>query len=432
MNIELQQKLNLAVQAQKEWREVSFEKRQELLKNLSKNILENHEEYSQMITQEMHKPISQSRGEVKKCALMTDYYVAAENVLKPEIVETELSASEVYYQPMGVILGIMPWNFPFWQALRFAVPTILAGNVVLLKHASICKGSGRTIEELFKKSGFPEGILQNIEYSYADIEELITNPLVKGVSLTGSETTGRKIASLAGANIKKSLLELGGNDAFIVLDDTDLDKTAKQGAAARLRNCGQACTSAKRFIIQESIYAEFLEKLKAEYQKYELGDPFDDKTELSGLASKSFADELQQQYEKALEHGAEIIIPLERVDDISFKPGLIKMNLDNPMIDEELFGPLGMIISAKDDEEILKIANNTNFGLGNSVWTASKERAYFFAENLESGTVSLNKLMTSDPRFPFGGTKNSGYGLELSLKTLKEFCVTKSVFGEVK
>ena len=432
MNIELQQKLNLAVQAQKEWREVSFEKRQELLKNLSKNILENHEEYSQMITQEMHKPISQSRGEVKKCALMTDYYVAAENVLKPEIVETELSASEVYYQPMGVILGIMPWNFPFWQALRFAVPTILAGNVVLLKHASICKGSGRTIEELFKKSGFPEGILQNIEYSYTDIEELITNPLVKGVSLTGSEATGRKIASLAGANIKKSLLELGGNDAFIVLDDTDLDKTAKQGAAARLRNCGQACTSAKRFIIQESIYAEFLEKLKAEYQKYELGDPFDDKTELSGLASKSFADELQQQYEKALEHGAEVIIPLERVDDISFKPGLIKMNLDNPMIDEELFGPLGMIISAKDDEEILKIANNTNFGLGNSVWTASKERAYFFAENLESGTVSLNKLMTSDPRFPFGGTKNSGYGLELSLKTLKEFCVTKSVFGEVK
>ena len=432
MNIELQQKLNLAVQAQKEWREVSFEKRQELLKNLSKNILENHEEYSQMITREMHKPISQSRGEVKKCALMTDYYVAAENVLKPEIVETELSASEVYYQPMGVILGIMPWNFPFWQALRFAVPTILAGNVVLLKHASICKGSGRAIEELFKKSGFPEGILQNIEYSYADIEELITNPLVKGVSLTGSEATGRKIASLAGANIKKSLLELGGNDAFIVLDDTDLDKTAKQGAAARLRNCGQACTSAKRFIIQESIYAEFLEKLKAEYQKYELGDPFDDKTELSGLASKSFADELQQQYEKALEHGAEIIIPLERVDDISFNPGLIKMNLDNPMIDEELFGPLGMIISAKDDEEILKIANNTNFGLGNSVWTASKERAYFFAENLESGTVFLNKLMTSDPRFPFGGTKNSGYGLELSLKTLKEFCVTKSVFGEVK
>ena len=333
---------------------------------------------------------------------------------------------------MGVILGIMPWNFPFWQALRFAVPTILAGNVVLLKHASICKGSGRAIEELFKKSGFPEGILQNIEYSYADIEELITNPLVKGVSLTGSEATGRKIASLAGANIKKSLLELGGNDAFIVLDDTDLDKTAKQGAAARLRNCGQACTSAKRFIIQESIYAEFLEKLKAEYQKYELGDPFDDKTELSGLASKSFADELQQQYEKALEHGAEVIIPLERVDDISFKPGLIKMNLDNPMIDEELFGPLGMVISAKDDEEILKIANNTNFGLGNSVWTASKERAYFFAENLESGTVSLNKLMTSDPRFPFGGTKNSGYGLELSLKTLKEFCVTKSVFGEVK
>ena len=256
--------------------------------------------------------------------------------------------------------------------------------------------------------------------------------MVKGVSLTGSEATGRKIASLAGANIKKSLLELGGNDAFIVLDDTNLEETAKQGAAARLRNCGQACTSAKRFIIQENIYAEFLEKLVAEYKKYELGDPFDEKTQLSGLANKSFADELQQQYEEALKHGAEVIVSLERVDDISFKPGLIKMNFDNPMIDVELFGPLGMVIPAKDDNEILEIANNTNFGLGNSVWTTSKDRAYFFAENLESGTVSLNKLMTSDPRFPFGGTKNSGYGLELSLKTLKEFCITKSIFGEIK
>lgn len=431
MNIELQEKLILASQTQKEWRKVSFKDRQELLKNLSKNILENVEEYSQLVTSEMHKPISQSRSEVQKCALVTDYYINAENILQTEKIETELSVSEVVYQPMGVILGIMPWNFPFWQALRFAVPTILAGNTILLKHASLCKKSGRAIEELFIKSGFPKGILQNIEYSYTDIEELITNPLIKGVSLTGSEKTGRKIASLAGANIKKSLLELGGNDAFIVLDDTDLEATAKQGAAARLRNNGQACTSAKRFIIQENIYPEFVEQLVNEFKKYELGDKFDDKTQLTGVASKAFADELQSQYEKAIAHGAEIVLPLERVDDISFKPGLIKMNLDNPMIDEELFGPLGMLIPAKNDEEILRIANNSNFGLGNSVWTKSKERAYFFAENLESGTVSVNKLMTSDPRFPFGGTKNSGYGLELSLKTLTEFCVTKSIFGTI-
>lgn len=431
MNTELIKKLELAAKTQEEWRKVSFKQRQELLKNLSRNILENVEEYSQLITSEMHKPIAQSRGEVKKCALVANYYINVPNILEPEKVDTELSVSEVLYQPMGVILGIMPWNFPFWQALRFAIPTILAGNTILLKHASICKGSGRAIEELFRKSGFPEGILQNIEYSYTDIEELLTHPLVKGVSLTGSENTGRKIAALAGANIKKSLLELGGNDAFIVLDDTDLDTTAKQGAAARLRNCGQACTSAKRFIIQENIYDDFVEKLVAEFQKYELGDPFDDKTELSGLANKSFADELQAQYEKALKHGAEIIVPLERVDDLSFKPGLIKMNLNNPMIDEELFGPLAMIIPAKNDEEILEIANNSNFGLGNSVWTKSKDRAYFFAEKLESGTVSVNKLMTSDPRFPFGGTKNSGYGLELSTKTLTEFCITKSIFGDV-
>lgn len=431
MNIELQNKLELANKAQAEWKKVSFKDRQGLLKNLSKNILENVEEYSQLITEEMHKPISQSRSEVKKCALVTDFYINAENVLQPEKVESEFSVSEVLYQPMGVILGIMPWNFPFWQALRFAIPTILAGNTILLKHASICKGSGRAIEELFRKSGFPEGVLQNIEYSYADIEELITTPLIKGVSLTGSEATGRKIASLAGANIKKSLLELGGNDAFIVLDDTDLVATAKQGAAARLRNNGQACTSAKRFLIQENIYPKFVEHLVTEFKKYELGDKFDENTVLTGLANKSFADELQSQYEKAIAHGAEIILPLERVDELSFKPGLIKMNLDNPIIDEELFGPLAMLIPAKNDDEILKIANSSNFGLGNSVWTKSKERAYFFAENLESGTVSVNKLMTSDPRFPFGGTKNSGYGLELSLKTLTEFCVTKSIFGDV-
>lgn len=431
MNIELQKQLELAAKAQEQWRKVSFQDRQKLLKTLSQNILDNVEEYSQLVTSEMHKPIAQARGEVKKCALVADYYLNVPNIFQPEKVETELSVSEVLYQPMGVILGIMPWNFPFWQALRFAIPTLLAGNTILLKHASICKGSGKAIEELFRKSGFPEGVFQNIDYSYADIEALLSHPLIKGVSLTGSENTGRKIASLAGANIKKSLLELGGNDAFIVLDDTDLEATAKQGAAARLRNCGQACTSAKRFIIQESIYDTFLEKLIAEFQKYELGDPFDDKTELSGLATKTFADELQAQYEKALAGGAEIIVPLERVDDLSFKPGLIKMNLDNPMIDEEFFGPLAMIIPAKNDEEILAIANNSNFGLGNSVWTKSKERAYFFAEKLESGTVSVNKLMTSDPRFPFGGTKNSGYGLELSLKTLTEFCVTKSVFGEI-
>lgn len=431
MNIELQNKLQLASKAQKEWAKVSFKDKQELIKNLSKNILENVEKYSQLVTKEVHKPISQSRSEVEKCALVADYYINAEDIFQPKKVETELSVSEVVYQPMGVILGIMPWNFPFWQALRFAIPTILSGNTILLKHASICKESARAIEDLFRISGFPEGVFQNLEVSHQDIEELITHPLIKGVSLTGSEATGRKIASLAGANIKKSLLELGGNDAFIVLDDTDLKATAKQGAAARLRNGGQACTSAKRFIIQENIYSEFVENLVDEFKKFELGDPFLNETQLSGLASKSFADELQAQYEKALENGAEVILPLERIDDLSFKPGLIKMNLNNPIIDEELFGPLGMVISAKDDDEILEIANNSNFGLGNSVWTKNQERAKYFALNLESGTVSINKLMTSDPRFPFGGTKNSGYGTELSMNALTEFCVAKSIFGNI-
>ena len=233
MDTNLQEKLQLAEKTLSEWSKVSFKDRQELLKNLSKNILENVETYSKIVTKETYKPIAQARSEVKKCASMTDYYIAAENVLETEYVETELSVSEIHYEPMGIILGIMPWNFPFWQALRFAVPTILAGNVILLKHASICKESSKAIEELFRKSGFPEGVFQYLEVSYQEIEDLIANPLVKGVSLTGSDVTGRKIASLAGQNIKKSLLELGGNDAFIVLDDTDLDETAKQGAAGR-------------------------------------------------------------------------------------------------------------------------------------------------------------------------------------------------------
>lgn len=431
MNINFKEKLLLAEKTQKEWSKVSFEHKQTLLKNLSKKILEHVENNSLLLTKEVNKPISQSKSEIEKSALMTDFYVNAPNILSTESVNSEFSISEVRYEPMGIILGIMPWNFPFWQALRFAVPTILAGNVVLIKHASLCKESAKAIENLFHEAGFPQGVYQNLEASHKDIEDLISHPLIKGVSLTGSDATGRKIASLAGANIKKSLLELGGNDSFIVLDDTDLDSTAKHAAAARLRNGGQACTSAKRFIIQENIYDSFLEKLISEFKKYELGDPFDKNTLLSGLASKSFADELQSQYEKAISHGAEVLLPLERVDDLSFKPGLIKMNTDNPIADEELFGPLGMVLIGKNDAEILQIANNTKFGLGNSVWTKDKERALFFMEHLESGTISVNKLMTSDPRFPFGGTKLSGYGIELSLKTLAEFCIAKSLFGNI-
>lgn len=429
MKNNLLQKIELSQKTQKEWRNWSFEKRQQLLPKLSQLVLSRVADYSKLITEEMHKPIAQAESEVTKCAQMIDYYAQAENILATKKVDTEFYFSEIRYEPMGVILGIMPWNFPFWQVLRFAVPTLLAGNAVVLKHASLCSKTGQALEQLFIDAGFPKGLYQNIVVSHTEIEELIAHPIIKGVSLTGSDVAGRKVAALAGQHIKKSLLELGGNDAFIVLDDAPLAPTAKQGAAARLRNCGQACTSAKRFIIQENIYQDFLKYLVEEFHKYKVGDATCATTELSGLAKKEFADTLQRQYDIALQNGAKVILALERFDDLSFSPGIIEVSPDNPIFDEELFGPLAMVIPVKDDAQALEIANQTRFGLGNSVWTLNEERARYFVTQLESGTVSVNKLMTSDPRFPFGGAKLSGYGLELSLETLKEFVITKSIFG---
>lgn len=414
-----------------EWRKVSFEKRQELLRNVSNILEQKNEFFAHIITTEMHKPISQSKAEIRKCALMVDFYTEAENVLIPKKIKTEFSISEVQFHPMGVILGIMPWNFPFWQALRFAIPTILAGNTVVLKHASICMESGDALAQLFFDAGFPKGVFQHIKVNHQEIEKIIANPIIKGVSLTGSEAVGSKIGSLAGKHIKKSVLELGGNDAFIVLDDADLEKAARQGAQSRLQNCGQTCIAAKRFIVHEKIYDDFLKLLIQEFKKYVAGNPFDENSTFSKMAREDLAEDLETQYQKALEGGAKAILPLQKKDSTSFEAGLLEMNLENPMLDEEFFGPLGMIFKAKNDEEILKIANNTKYGLGNSVWTKSQQRADFFIENLESGTVSINQLTRSDPKLPFGGTKSSGYGLELSLEALKEFSITKTVVGNL-
>lgn len=415
----------------KDWRKYSFVERQKLLLELAKHLKLNVEKFGKIITKEMHKPITQSKAEIEKSALMTEFYAYSENVLAPQKIEMGLSLSEVHYQPLGIILGVMPWNFPFWQTLRFAVPTILAGNVVVLKHASICHESGDAVEQLFLDAGFPEGVFQHLKISHDEVEELIKHPSIKGVSLTGSEGAGSKVASLAGKNIKKSILELGGNDAFIVLEDADWIAAAKDGALSRLQNCGQTCVAAKRFIVHEKIYDQFLTEFIGEYQKFKIGDPFDETTQLGSMAREDLANELEKQYHKAIEHGAEIILPLERLSEVSFLPGLLKMNEGNPILDEELFGPLGMILKGKNDEEILQIANNTRFGLANSVWTQDKKKALFFAENLESGTVSINQLTKSDPRLPFGGTKSSGYGVELSLQALKEFTITKTWIGNI-
>lgn len=425
----IENKLIKADEAFSEWKKIPFEHRQKLIAKAAEILKTRSEEFGAIITSEMNKPISQAIAEVEKCALMMNYYADAENILQPEKIESEYTYSEIHYIPKGVILGVMPWNFPFWQVLRFATPAILAGNTVVLKHASICFGSGNAIEKVLLEAGFPEGVFQNLEIGHKDVREVLEHTAISGVSLTGSEKAGAEVASIAGQNIKKSLLELGGSDAFIVLDDADLDEAAKVGALARLQNCGQTCVAAKRFIIDEKIEDVFLPKFIEEYKKYIPADPMDKETKIAGMARTDLADDLEKQFRRALENGAEIILPLERISDNEFKPGLIRVKEGNPILQEELFGPLGMVMTAGNDEEALQLANDIPFGLSNSVWTKDKARQLFFIENLESGTVNINRMTSSDPRFPFGGTKSSGYGTELSLLALKEFVTAKTVVG---
>jgi len=430
MEQSIENKLLKADEAFRNWKNVSFADRQKLIAKAAELLKDKSEQFGEIITKEMNKPISQAISEVEKCALMMNYYADAENVLKPEKISSEYSISEIHYVPKGVILGVMPWNFPFWQVLRFATPAVLAGNTVVLKHASICFGSGNAIEKIFLEAGFPEGIFQNLEVGHSEVKEILEHSVIKGVSLTGSEKAGAEVASVAGKKIKKSLLELGGSDAFIVLNDADLDEAAKVGALARLQNCGQTCVAAKRFIIQKNIEDDFLPKFINEYKKYVPKDPMNKDTNLGGMARADLADDLEKQYQKALDNGAEIIIPLKRISDIEFNPGLVRVKEGNPILQEELFGPLGMVMIAGNDNHALEMANNIPFGLSNSVWTKDEARQQFFIEGLESGTVNINRMTSSDPRFPFGGTKSSGYGTELSLIALKEFVTAKTVLGK--
>lgn len=427
----LSKNINSAHQTFLDWKKVPFGERQKLLLKLADVLDKNKEDYAKIITTEMHKPITQSVAEIEKSAGMIRYYAKADNVLKPEKIKTEFDVSEVHYDALGIILGVMPWNFPFWQVLRFAIPAILAGNVVLLKHASICFGSGDAIEKAFSDAGFPKFIFQNLRIGHDDIKTILENPYVRGVSLTGSEKAGASVAALAGKSIKKSVLELGGSDAFIVLEDADLEKAAKDGAAAKLQNTGQVCNAAKRFIVHQSIEKAFVPQFIEVYNSYQPADPLKKDTKLGKMARPDLADELEAQYKKAQRHGAEVVLALERIDDSTFRPGIIKVEEGNPILKEELFGPLAILMIGKNDEDILKLANDIPFGLGNAVWTKDKKRAQFFIENLESGTVSVNKSTSSDVRLPFGGAKASGYGVELSLHAIKEFTQIKTVVGNI-
>lgn len=378
---------------------------------------------------EMGKPLKQAIAEVKKCATLCEYYIKnAESFLEPEHLTTDGSESYTVNEPLGVVLGVMPWNFPYWQVFRFAVPAIIAGNTVVVKHASNVAGCAQLLEELFMDAGFPEGVYQNLLISGEQVKKVIENPIIKAVSLTGSEKAGASVASVAAAQIKKSVLELGGSNAFIVLEDADIDKAAAEAVTARMQNTGQSCIAAKRFLVHENVYDEFLEKFKNGVEKMKRGNPMDMETEIGPLARIDLAEDLEKQVEASVILGAKILTGGKRYKAFYEPTILTDITTEMPVFKEEVFGPVAPVMKFSTFEEAVKLSNGTDFGLGVTVFTESirgiKNKLHLF----EEGAVFINALVKSDPSLPFGGVKRSGFGRELAENGLKEFVNVKTVY----
>ncbi len=425
--------ISLAHQTFLKWKETSFTHRAGLMKKAAEILRQNSEEYSVLMTMEMGKPLAQSRAEVEKCAWVCDYYSEnAEKFLADEIIKTEASKSFVTHQPLGVILAVMPWNFPFWQVFRFAAPNLMAGNAGVLKHASNVSGCALAIEDIFRKAGFPENLFRTLLVSSKNVKPIIENENIKAVTLTGSVPAGKSVASLAGSRIKKTVLELGGSDPYIVLEDADLEKAALSCVNSRLINAGQSCIAAKRFIIVEKVYDEFEKYYLKFMSEKKMGDPSDEKNHLGPQASIKLRNELHNQVLRSVELGAEIILggKIPSIDGAYYPPTILKnVKPGMPAFDEELFGPVAALIKAKDEDEAIELANNSIFGLGAAVFTKDNRRGELIAkERLNAGCCFVNDFVKSDPRLPFGGIKESGYGRELSPFGIKEFVNIKTVF----
>ncbi len=416
-----------------EWKETSFSVRSSLIFKAAKVLRENINEYSELMTIEMGKPISQSRAEVEKCAWVCEYYAEnAEKFLSDEIIKTEASNSFIAYRPIGIVLAVMPWNFPFWQVFRFASPNLMAGNAGLLKHASNVSGCALAIEDVFRKAGFPENIFRTILVTSKNVKEVISNKFVQAVTLTGSVPAGKSVASLAGSLIKKTVLELGGSDPYIILEDADLEQAAKSCVNSRLLNAGQSCIAAKRFIVVESVYDKF-EKLFIDFMSSKkMGDPMVETNDLGPQASLQLRDELHNQVLKSVNQGAEVILGgyIPELSGAYYPPTILKyVEPGMPAFDEELFGPVAALIKAKDENDAIDLANKSIFGLGAAVFTKNLEKGKTIArEKLNAGCCFVNDFVKSDPRLPFGGIKESGYGRELSPFGIKEFVNIKTVY----
>lgn len=419
-----------AREAFEKWKVKDISERASYMCNLGRVMRRNKEEYAKIVTEEMGKPIRQSLAELEKCAWVCDYYADnAESFLKDEVIPTEFRRSFVSFEPLGVIGSIMPWNFPFWQVMRFAVPTIIAGNTGILKHSSVCLGSSIKLEDAFREAGFPENVFQAVIGDYTTGEALIQSD-IDGISVTGSVNTGKRVAELASKELKKFVLELGGSDPFIVLSDADLNQTAYMATQSRLLNAGQSCIAAKRFIVMRNVAKKFTD-LFVEHTKAEvMGDPMDMKTTIGPLVRDSQRDSLQRQIEDAQNKGGKILVGGRKADREGFfyEPTIISnVNHDMMVIKEEVFGPAAPIIIVDSEEQAIMEANNSEFGLGASLWTRDLERASTLARRIQSGIVSVNEMVRSDPRLPFGGIKYSGIGRELSEFGIKEFVNVKSV-----
>ena len=415
------------------WRGVVIQDRCQYFKNMSEILRARQNEFARIMALEMGKPLKQGKSEVEKSAFGCTYYAdIGPELLKNKPVITEFSESYINFQPLGIILGVMPWNFPFWQVIRFAAPTMIAGNVVVLKHASNVQGCADAIEGLFLEAGFPLNVFRNLTIGSSKVDEVIKNPLVKAVTLTGSTPAGKAVAKKAGSMLKKTVLELGGSDPYVVLKDADLDQAVNACIAGRLLNSGQSCIAAKRFIVDVSIESEFENKLVDAMKKQEVGDPFSDKTTVGPMVSINARNALQSQVKSSIKAGAKLVYESEMLDipNSAYHPVTILNNVKPGMVafDEELFGPVASIISAKDEQEALALANNTRFGLGASVFTSDIEKGRRIAEReLEAGTCFVNDFVRSDPRLPFGGVKESGYGNELSSFGILEFVNIKTI-----
>jgi succinate-semialdehyde dehydrogenase / glutarate-semialdehyde dehydrogenase len=411
------------------WREVPIKERCKLLVNAAGLLRKNVDKYAETMTLEMGKPISEAKSEINKCAWVCEFYAEnAERFLADEIIETGASESFVSHDPIGTVFAIMPWNFPYWQVFRFAAPALAAGNTGLLKHASNVFGCATHIEELLLEAGFPDGVFQNLFIHHDKTESIIANDIVKAVTLTGSERAGKSVGELAGKYLKKSVLELGGNNAFIVLEDADMDQAVKTGITARMMNSGQSCIAAKRFILVGDAYDKFLPAFIDGVKAIKKGDPVDESTKIGPLARKDLADELHNQLQKSVEQGAKIETGGKQ-DNAFYEPTVLTgVKPGMPAFDEETFGPLAAIIRAKDADEAFELAANSKYGLGVSLFTTDIENARRHIGKAPDGAFFINELVKSDPRLPFGGTGKSGYGRELSREGIHEFVNKKTVY----